>query len=492
MSKQEKLGDLLKNWISLAGIVLGAFAFTTGTVLMIIDAARENLSPYFGILIYLLVPGLIAGSGLLVVLGMVWTRRRIQRLGHIPRLPVIDLGNRQTLLRIALFGLLGGVFVVVSAVATYRTYHFTESVQFCGRVCHQVMKPELTALQQSPHAGSSCTECHIGPGAEWFVKAKISGLYQVYAVLFDKYQRPISTPVDNLRPAKETCLACHWPTKFFGAVLRTWTYYGTDEKNSPWTIKMLLNIGGGNPAHGPIQGIHWHMEGVNTVEYIATDQKRLVIPWVRVTDQLGNVTVYRSENGNTRITDEQAATLPTRRMDCIDCHNRPSHQFRSPNELLDMALSAGRIDDSIPSIKAQGAMLLAATYETQDEALNAIDRELRSKYAGDPRVESAIREIQSIYSANFFPEMKVRWDKYPNHVGHRITPGCFRCHDGAHVSDSGKRISKDCKVCHTILAQGPGKKLAEFTSSGLEFQHPEDIGDDWKTEGCDTCHTGSP
>jgi hypothetical protein len=255
---------------------------------------------------------------------------------------------------------------------------------------------------------------------------------------------------------------------------------------------MLLNIGGGNPAHGPIQGIHWHMEGVNTVEYIATDRKRLVIPWVRVTDQQGNVTVYRSEDKKVRISDEQAAALPSRRMDCIDCHNRPTHQYRSPNESLDMAMVAGRIDDTIPSIKVLASRLLAAPYETTELALQTLDRELRAKYPGDARIDPAIREIQAIYSGNFFPEMKVRWSAYPNHVGHKITPGCFRCHDGEHVSDSGKRISKDCKTCHTILAQGPGKELAEFNSSGLEFQHPEDIGDDWKTERCDTCHTGSP
>lgn len=249
MSEHGKIGGLLKNWVSLTGIFLGACAVTTGTVLMIVDAASANLSPYFGILVYLMVPGSIAGSGLLVFLGMLWSRRRLLRQGYVPRLPVIDLGNRRTL---------------------------------------------------------------------------------------------------------------------------------------------------------------------------------------------------------------------------------------------------ARIDDSLPSIKARSAVLLAAAYKIRDEALAAIDRELRAKYAGDPRVEAAILELQSIYSGNFFPEMKVRWDKYPNHVGHRISPGCFRCHDGAHVSDAGKRIPRDCGTCHTILAQGPGKQLAGFTSSGLEFQHPGDAGEDWKTERCDSCHTGSP
>lgn len=492
MNEKVKLSELLKNWVSLAGLALGACALTTGLVLLVIDAVGKSHSPYIGIITYMVVPGLMTGCALLVVAGMVWTKFRMQRQGYISRMPVIDLGDRRTLWRLLGFAVPTAAFIVISSVATYRAYHFTESVEFCGRVCHKVMKPEYTAFQQSPHAGSSCTECHIGPGAEWFVKAKISGLYQVYSVLFDKYHRPVEAPVQNLRPAKETCLACHWPQKFFGAVLRTWTYYRSDAKNSPWTIKMLLNIGGGNPAHGPVRGIHWHMEGINTVEYIATDRKRLVIPWVRVTDQTGKVTVYATEDKKERLADGQAETLQKRRMDCLDCHNRPSHQYRAPNDLLDMALAAGRIDSGIPSIKATGVTLLAARYKTEPEALTAIEKGLRDKYPGDTRIEPVIRELQSMYSANFFPEMNVRWDEYPNHIGHRISPGCFRCHDGKHVSEDGKRISNSCNACHTILAQGPGKDLATFTSSGLEFQHPEDIGDDWKTERCNTCHTGGP
>lgn len=492
MNGTESFGVLLRNRISLVGLFAGLCAFVTGTALLIIDARQENQSPYVSLLIYLVIPLIMAGCGVLVVAGMLWTRRRLRRRGVAPRAPVIDFGDRRTLVRLALFAMLGGVLAVVAAVTAYRAYHFTESVQFCGQVCHEPMKPEHVAFKHSPHANLSCVDCHIGPGAKWFVKAKISGLYQVYAVLTKNYHRPIAAPVENLRPAKETCLTCHWPTKFFGAVLRTWTYYRTDEKNSPWTVKMLMNIGGGDPAHGPIRGIHWHMDGVNSVEYIATDPKRLVIPWVRVTDQTGKVTVYRTTDKALRLDETQADGMHKRRMDCIDCHNRPSHRFWTPNESLDMSLSAGRIDAAIPSIKSFAANLLAAEYQTEAEALEKIDSGLRAEYPDDPRIEAVIREVKTIYSANFFPEMKARWTEYPNHLAHKITPGCFRCHDGEHVSESGERISKDCNTCHTILAQGPGVELAEFTSTGLEFQHPEDIGEDWKTERCDTCHTGSP
>lgn len=492
MNGKMKFFGLLRNWMSLLGILLGGLTLFIGLIMVVIDATQDTFSAYFGLVTYMIIPLLAGACGALVMLGMLVTHWRLKRQGVIPRLPVIDFGDRKTLGRFTLFSFLGFILVAGGVVVAYRAYHFTESVEFCGMVCHKVMKPEHTAFKQSPHANTSCAECHIGSGAGWFVKAKISGLYQVYSVLFNKYHRPIETPVQSLRPAKDTCLACHWPAKFFGPVLKTWTHFGTDEKNSPWTVKMLLNIGGGNPAHGRIQGIHWHMEGVNTVKYIATDRKRMVIPWVQVTDQSGKVTVYQTEDKTLRIADDKIATYSRRSMDCIDCHNRPAHTYRSPNELLDTAMADGRLDSTIPFLKAVAAKLLAAPYQTEPEALSAIDHELRAKYPGDARLEATVKTVQALYSGNFFPEMKVRWDEYPNHIGHKITPGCFRCHDGEHVSESGKRISKDCNTCHTIIAQGPGKDLPTFTSSGLEFKHPEDVGDEWKTSRCDTCHTGSP
>lgn len=484
--------SLFRSWISLMGLIVtigSGFAFL---FLLVMDIFSAKANAYLGILAYLLVPAFVVFGLALIALGLFFERRRARKTGGQPALLQLDFSQPRIRRNLVLVVTCGVTFILLASVAAYRSYHFSESVAFCGTVCHEVMKPEYTAFKQSPHANSACTECHIGPGAEWFVKAKVSGLYQVYSVMFNKYHRPIETPVKNLRPAKETCLGCHWPSKFFGAVLRTWTYYKSDEKNSPWTIKMLLNIGGGNPAHGPIRGIHWHMEGVNTVEYIATDAKRLVIPWVRVRDQNGKEIVYQTEAKDQRISAEQMTSLERRTMDCIDCHNRPSHQYRAPNELLDMSLAAGRIDSSLPSIKARAAKLMAGSYTNEAQALAAIEHGLKEQYPNEPRIDPAISEVQALYSANFFPEMKVRWDQYPSHIGHRISPGCFRCHDGKHVSEDGQKISNDCKACHTILAQGPGKDLPTFTSAGLDFQHPEDIGDDWKTERCDTCHTGAP
>lgn len=479
---------LWQNGTSLAGLGLAGCAFVAWTVLLIVDVRRGHSDAHFGLLVYGAIPALFALGGAVTVLGLLgakWRRRRLLAAGRA-RL------DRKTSVRVLAGGALLAVFMVVSLVAAYRTYHYTESVGFCGLVCHEVMAPQHTTFQDSPHSSMACTECHIGPGVAAFVKAKIAGLQEVYLLAFNKFHRPIAPPVKNLRPARETCRTCHWPEKFFGAVLRTWTYYLPVEDNAPWTIKMLLNIGGGNPRHGAIHGIHWHMEGVNDVEYIATDDQRLQIPWVRAIDQNGIITVYETTDEDERLTAEQIATTAKRRMDCMDCHNRPTHAFLSPNAALDLAMIAGTVDPAIPEIKYTAGELLAGDYESGDEALDAIAAGLRETYEGRPDLETTIEEVQEIYKRNFFPEMKVRWDAYPDHIGHKITPGCFRCHDGQHVSESGDVIRNDCNTCHVILAQGPGTDPDGFTAHGVEYKHPEDIEGEWKTERCDTCHTGSP
>lgn len=488
------MSGLLKNWISIAGMFLGTVAFIFGTALLVVDILNEHSNPYLGLVVYGIIPMLICGSVLLTAIGMVRTFQRRRKTGIEVPLFTWDPRDGLPLKKLFVAAILLGIFALVSLVASYQMYHFTESVEFCGKTCHKVMSPEYTTFQNSPHSRMLCTSCHIGPGAEWYVRAKVSGLYQVYSVIANKYHRPIESPVVNLRPAKETCLACHWPQKFFGAVMKSWTTYLPDEKNSPWTIKMLLNIGGGDPAHGAIHGIHWHMEGINTVEYIASDRKRSIIPWIRVTDQHGKITIYQTKSETDRLSPEQVTTLPTRRMDCLDCHNRPSHRLLSPYQALDMAMSDGKIDKSIPGVKKVAATLLAAKYDTAVQADAAIAAGLKEKYPQHPKLDETIKEVQAIYGRNFFPEMKARWDEYPNLTGHKITAGCFRCHDGQHFNEAGTVIRKDCNLCHTILAQGPGSEvdLKGLVVNGMEFKHPEDIEDAWKTDRCDSCHTGAP
>ncbi|MHB8519449.1 MAG: cytochrome c3 family protein [Limisphaerales bacterium] len=478
--------SLLSNWVSLSGLVVVAGSLFSFLLLFALDSFAPSGNPYIGLLAYLISPAfLVIGLGLMV-LGLLVQRRQRRRLRLLGLQPLlmVDLSRPRDRRNLFIFVLLGGLFLLLSAIGSYRSYHFTESVQFCGQACHEVMKPEFTTYLHSPHARVSCSECHIGPGATWYVKAKISGLYQVYATLFNKYPRPIKTPISNLRPAQETCERCHWPQKFVGNLDRTYTHFLTDSTNTPYSVRLLLKVGGGDPTHGPVSGIHWHMSVANKVEYIATDAQHQVIPWVRMTDPQGVVTEF-----NTPDFKGDARKQVIRTMDCMDCHNRPSHIFQTPNEAVDLALELGRLDTSMLSIKKEAVAVLTQPYATEDEAKKKIATTLHAKYTDHPRLKSTIEEVQRIYTNNFFPEMKAGWKVYPRNIGHKDWAGCFRCHDGRHKSADGKQAinANDCNSCHVILAEGRGSAMEQLNPQGLKFKHPEE---GWEGMKCNDCHTG--
>ena len=493
--------SLLDNWLSVIGIILAASSFFAAACLLAIDSFLSFRSPYLGILTYLVAPAFLVGGLLVIALGAVIERRRRRRMrpGEVPRYPRLDLNNPRQRHMFIVVSVATFVFLMLTALGSYRTYQFTESVAFCGTTCHTIMSPEYTAYQQSPHARVACVQCHIGPGAGWFVKSKLSGVYQVYATLAGRFPRPVPAPIKNLRPAQQTCEQCHWPQKFYGAAERVIADYLPDEHNTPWTIRMLLHIGGGDPAFGPSGGIHWHMNIASRIEYIATDSQRQDIPWVRLTDARGNVTVYQSTQSP--LAAAQVAAARPRAMDCIDCHNRPTHIYNAPGSSVNLAMSTGRIDSTIPYIKRQAVRALAAPYASTAAALSGIAATLTAFYdsaypgptgPGAARVRRAVAEVQTIYTHNFFPAMRVDWRVYPDNIGHKTSPGCFRCHDGNHASADGRTISHECTSCHAITAQGPGRAAAAVTAAGLEFKHPVDVGDAWRSMRCSDCHQGAP
>jgi hypothetical protein len=299
-----------------------------------------------------------------------------------------------------------------------------------------------------------------------------------------------------LRPAQQTCEQCHWPKKFYGAQLKVFCHYAYDEQNTPRQIRMLINTGGAEPNTGFISGIHWHMNIANRITYIASDLQRQVIPWVQTQDMQGKITVYRARNSS--LTPEQIAKLPKHMMDCIDCHNRPSHVFTPPDRSVDDSLVAGRIDPSLPFIKQQSVAALTKTYGTADEALRGINKDIggfyRAKYPAvfasrEAAIQSAVADLQHIYESTIFPYMKVDWRTHPNNIGHFYTPGCFRCHDGQHVSADGNVVPKDCNICHTLLSQSESGVPLMWQEKGIPFQHPVDMGDLTQAT-CSDCHSG--
>jgi hypothetical protein len=312
------------------------------------------------------------------------------------------------------------------------------------------MQPEYTAYQNSPHSRVECVKCHIGPGAGWFVRSKLSGVGQVFAVTFNTYPRPIPTPVHNLRPARETCEACHWPQKYGEDRVRVISKFADDETNTETKTVLLMKIGGGNGGIG-IHGTHLG-PGV-TIRY-ASDESRQNISLVEYSRPGAAATVYAAKDAKT---DPPALRV----MDCMDCHNRPSHTYELPDRAVDRALAAGLISPALPFAKKKAVEILKVTYQSRDEAAQRIPAAFESYYQQSypavwsqrqREVKATAQQVLAIYDRNVFPAMNVIWGKYPNNIGHTDFPGCFRCHDGEHAAKTGSPISNDCNACHNLLS----------------------------------------
>lgn len=493
MTGEKRPPGLIRNYLSFGGGVIVVAAVVSILLLFLIELTSERVNQYIGILTYIILPGFLGFGLFLVIAGMLLERRRRRRdpTSEIPAYPRIDFNvSRQRNWAIGILSF-AFIFVCASAFGSYRAYEYTESNEFCGLACHKVMKPEFVAFHASSHAQIRCVDCHVGHGAESYARSKLSGARQLFALMTNSYSRPVETPVHNMRPANETCGQCHWPAKFHGAQLKTFNHYAYDEQNTLRQTRLLLNVGGGDPANGPVGGIHWHMNLANEITFIATDEKRQVIPWIRVKDQKGNVTEYVDRTRP--LTSEQISSSAKRRMDCIDCHNRPAHTYLPPDLAVDQSLSAGRLDPSLPYLKRQAIEVLSRTYATEDEAVKTIGESIDAFYRANynqlyaqksASVTSAVSETQRIFKTYFFPEMKTNWETHPNNIGHLYTSGCFRCHDGEHVSSSGRVISNDCKVCHTMLSDSamPGNSL-----ESQPIKHPVDLGA-LADRKCETCH----
>jgi hypothetical protein len=497
-----RLPRLAYNWITAVGIIIASVVILLMTFLYIIDLFASETNPYVGIFLYMALPPFMVLGFILIPIGMFrkWLKMRKGLAETHTNWPTIDLNYKSHRNAALLFVMVLGVLLVIGAFISYEAYHFTESVTFCGKTCHTVMKPEYVAYQNSPHARVACVECHVGAGADWYAKSKLSGLYQVYAVMSDKFPRPIPTPIENLRPARETCEKCHWPGKFYGAQQRLFDHYMYDETNSYWPINMLVKTGGGDPKSGPMSGIHWHTFISHKIEYIARDKGAQDIPWVRSTDlKTGRVSIY--QNTEEPLTPEELDSAEVRVLDCMDCHNRPSHIYNSPDRAIDAMLQIDRIDKTLPEIKRVAVEAMAAEYETEDSALHGIANHIIDFYMNEypdvygskrAKIDQAVLETQLQFSQNIFPEMKVRWENYPDNIGHFYTSGCMRCHEGNHSSEDGETLTTDCYSCHIILAQGSGDRAEMATTpEGLPFIHPEDIDEAWKEMGCYECHTGT-
>jgi len=451
---------LSQNPISQIGVVMttsAAFTLIAFWVYLIVQA--KPIHPYLSILFFLVLPVFFILGLILIPLGALLRRRKLSGRGELPaEYPKVDFRSRTLRRALVFIVVMTLVNFAILGAATYKGVEYMDSAQFCGQTCHTVMEPEYTAYLNSPHSRLSCVECHIGPGAPWFVKAKISGLRQVVAVSMKTYETPIPSPVHDLRPARDTCEHCHWPQKFTGDKFLVRTKYADDEKNTPSTSVLLLKIGG-RTAEG-LLGIHGrHLNDKERIEYVSIDGRRQVIPRVWYVGDDGKTIEYVSTE--VKATPEQIAAGERRKMDCMDCHNRPTHAFEMPESAVDKAITDGRISRDLPFVKREAVAALKTTYPNRETASRQIPEKIagfyKEKYPDAYRdhraaVESSGTAIQAIYMRNIFPEMKVTWGVHPNNIGHEDFLGCFRCHDGNHKSADGKVIGNDCDTCHQVLA----------------------------------------
>ena len=490
------------NLTSLVGMVLAVTAAGLIIVFSAFEMISETEHAYLGLLTYFLFPGMLIVGLLLVPIGawMVRDKRRKSAIEgmasleeEIPPFPILNLNDPNKRHLLVFFSLATVLFVIIMAIASIQGFEFTESTTFCGELCHPVMTPEFTAWKNSPHAKVKCVECHVGPGSAWYVKAKISGMKQLYAILFHTYPETIETPIDNLRPARETCEQCHWPEKFSVARQKIFYHYAPNEDNTPRKIDMLIHIGG-SPLAATANGIHWHIS--SEVTFIARNQKRTDIPYIAVKDKNGKITEFMDTEKP--LTKDEVAKANKRLMDCTDCHNRPAHIYRSPGESIDLNFVSNRIDRKLPFFKKVAVEVLNRPYKTKEEAQATISREIPAYYAKnypqlakekEASINAALAVVKGIYQQNFFPAMKVKWSTYPNNIGHFYTPGCFRCHDDKHRSAEGRVISKSCDICHAVLGQ-----VQENIPAGAvvnQFVHPVDIGNELFKTNCSECHVAS-
>ena len=451
---------------------------------------------YVGVFYVLLALATLLGLAIACLGGLVGLRR--QRHGVPSRVLepwTLDLMHSRDR-RLALAGLVAtvlGIGVFGSAIA--QGIHYTESRDFCVNACHAVMEPEGAAALHSPHANLTCAECHVGSGAVHFTRAKLNGIRQLLGVITGDFARPIPAPVHGMLSPEQLCEGCHTRERWVGYTEKQYSYFAGDEANSPHPVRMLVKVGGIRPGSGRGEGIHYHMLLDRKVEYVASDETKSEMVWVRVTEAGGEVSTYRRGNDDS---DEAVAGKPVHEMSCLDCHNRPAHLFRAPTALMNELLATGIVDRGLPFVKTKGVELLDPEYPDRESGLAEIDRQLRAFYEGeqgrppgDPAVAAASAALRRVWAENFFPHMKASWKVYPNHEGHLDSAGCFRCHNDELTNEDDETLFTDCTDCHVVLTQGEGAAAALIDFQvGIPFYHFADEESFERYEDCSSCHNG--
>ncbi|MBM4356416.1 MAG: hypothetical protein FJ109_21915 [Deltaproteobacteria bacterium] len=454
------------NWITLLGAVLTTFAAGSMAVLGVLLVLAEKADVYKSAVVLLVLPLVFIAGLLVIAVGFFWQRIRVRRSGGAVPDPLGDAiaaaFRDKTIRRQTLFvAVATAVNVLVVLVTGTAAVNYMDTPEFCGTLCHSVMQPEYDTYRESPHSRVKCVTCHIGPGASFAVKSKVDGLRQVWGVATGSYRRPIPSPVEELRPARDTCEQCHWPSKFHGNRVAFRMHYQDDEANTPTVNTLLLKIGGRDSVTGEFHGIHWHVDADTEIQYESLDERR---------ERIGTVRVFRKGALVAEYKPKAPGTPPTgapRTMDCIDCHNRPTHVYdATPALAVDRAFNEALLDRNVPFLHDVATKALSEAAEksvNRDSAGSWLAKRMKALYQelhpgttpSDETLGKAAEGVARLYLYNVYPDMSLTFGTHFNHLGHqgedKDRRGCFRCHDDEHATADGKTISQDCELCHEIL-----------------------------------------
>ena len=454
-----------RNKVSLTGACLVSIVFPILIVCAILDFLDVFHTPLFGAFVYgVLTPLFIIGH-LFFFYGFFFIKSTDSELtpcsyGFLKE-KFQGVTEKTSFRNLLLFSTILGIanFVILVLVG-YTGHHYSETPRFCGTLCHSVMLPEHGAHKISPHSRVPCVDCHVGSGLKNFVSSKISGMRQVVGVITDDYARPITMPAHGLRPAKQTCEECHRPELFLGDKINIKNMYAEDEANTLLQTVLMMKVGSGGRGKAA-KGIHWHVSTDNKITFTYSDNEKEIISEVQLTRADGTIVVYKdSELEETEKKTGHGGGI--KEMDCVDCHNRPSHIYFSPEEAIDRSISDGLISRELPFIKKKGVELITAEYSSKEEAIKNIKMNLTAWYKEKyPQIASeksahilqAAKAMQESYRQNIYPDMKITWNTYKSNLGHKDDAGCFRCHNDSFEAENGRVISQDCANCHVLIAE---------------------------------------
>ena len=468
------------NWWGRLGVILTTSSFVGMVVIELTRLVGLVTSSYAGLVSYILFPALFVLGLLLIPVG--WWKLKKQTGKSNKELIETEFGKECAA---ASFGgaslfrtisILTAINIVFLLIVSSRMFAFMDTAEFCGNACHSVMNPEWVTYQQSPHARVACVECHVGEGAGALIDSKLNGLWQMVSVTFDLLERPIPTPVHQLRPARETCEKCHWPDKFHGQRLKTIAHYSHDSASTLLYTTLSLKVDAGTTQER--SGIHWHIATENEVRYASVNDAREKIIWAEVRRPDGSYHRYTYTDG--AAVGQDASSV--RAMDCVDCHNRATHIYELPDRAIDERLQKGILDRSLPFLKREALHAVSTRYMSRDAAMEGIANHMSGFYQRQypdlarsqmTILDSAVTVLQAIYNRNIHLGMNIEWGTYPSHIGHIGDGGCFRCHNSRMVDEDGDAISSDCTLCHSMLSNDhddPFQYLRPADTSSLDYQ----------------------